>query len=77
MAAVRSFVDLKRPLHGISVDRQQSVLAVACKNDIQLIKIRSSGLSVASTVQVVQSSKSADSFVLVSVLFPSFKSLSL
>lgn len=58
-------VNLKQQLHAISVNQQQTVFAVACKNDVAMIKLREDGLSAAGAIPVIPSSKNADSFVLV------------
>lgn len=60
-------LNLKQPLHGISVDKEQRTIAVACKNDLQLLSLRPAGLSVTSSITMSRSSKSADGFVLVSL----------
>ena len=65
---VRCAVNLKQPLHGISVNKEQTTIAVACKNDVQLLNLRSSGLSASSSIPMSQSTKSVDSFVLVRIL---------
>ena len=64
---VRCSVNLKQPLHAISVNKEQSTIAIACKNDVQLLNLTPMGLGLSSSIPMSQSSKSVDSFVLVSL----------
>lgn len=63
--AVRCSVNLKQPLHAISVNKEQNTIAIACKHDVQLLNLGPMGLGVSSSIAMSQSSKSVDSFVLV------------
>jgi hypothetical protein len=62
----RSYLDLKQSLYGLAIDASQTRVAVACKNDVQLLRLQrsSSGFSF-SPVGSVQMAHQGIDFVMV------------